>query len=73
MIGAVLLLGVRSLSQSKNGDIMLKQFEVTCDHSGRLAVRSGCFGPFEFLLIPVVVGDNGYKTQVLCFADNEIE
>ena len=52
---------------------MLKQFEVTCDHSGRLAVRSGCFGPFEFLLIPVVVGDNGYKTQVLCFADNEIE
>ena len=41
-------------------------------YNGRLAVRSGCFGPFEFLWVPVVVGNNSYKMQVLCFARNEI-
>lgn len=45
---------------------------VSGDYSGRLAVRSGCFGPFEFLLVPVAIGD-GYGTKILCFADNEIK
>ena len=40
-------------------------------YNGRLAVRSGCFGPFEFLFVPVAIGD-GYGTKILCFADNEI-
>lgn len=44
---------------------------VTGDYSGRLAVRSGCFGPFEFLFVPVAIGD-GCGTKILCFADNEI-
>ena len=40
--------------------------------NGRLAVRSGCFGPFEFLFVPVAIG-TGYGTKILCFADNEIK
>ena len=43
---------------------------VTGAYDGRLLVRSGCFGDFEFLWVPVVVGDNGYKMQILCFATN---
>ena len=41
-------------------------------YNGRLAVRSGCFGNFEFLLVPVAIG-GGYGTKILCFADNEIK
>ena len=44
---------------------------VSGDYSGRLLVRSGLFGPFEFLWVPVVVGPGGYTVPVLCFADNE--
>lgn len=40
-------------------------------YNGRLAVRSGCFGPFEFLFVPVAIGD-GCGTKILCFAENEI-
>ena len=39
-------------------------------YNWRLAVRSGCFGPFEFLFVPVVVG--AHTMRILCFADNEI-
>ena len=40
-------------------------------YNGRLAVRSGCFGNFEFLFVPVVVG-GVHTMRILCFADNEI-
>ena len=43
---------------------------VTGAYDGRLLIRSGFFGDFEFLWVPVVVGDNGYKMQILCFATN---
>ena len=41
-------------------------------YSGRLLVRGGLFGDFEFLWVPVVVGAGGYKLPVLCFADNTV-
>ena len=43
---------------------------VTGAYDGRLLVRSGCFGEFEFLLVPVVAGDNGFKINLFCFAVN---
>lgn len=43
---------------------------VSGDYSGRLLVRSGCFGELEFVLVPVVAGPNGYTMRVLCFATN---
>ena len=44
---------------------------VSGDYSGRLLIRSGCFGPFEFLFVPVAIG-TGCGTKILCFAENEI-
>lgn len=39
-------------------------------YNGRLLVRSGCFGDFELLLVPICVKCD---LKIMCFAINEIE